>query len=131
MRRWSNKEALRLEPDMAVPLLGIAWLLATHPDPNQRDESKAVELAERAMELTELPGAWHFDVLAAAYAAEGRFEQALAAAEKALTLASEEHNNKLAGEISERLELYKGAKPYRESAQPQNTSISDSKDAQD
>jgi tetratricopeptide (TPR) repeat protein len=125
------KEAVRLEPDMAVPLFGIAWILAVHPDPKQQDASKAVELAERAMKLSELPCAWDYDVLAAAYAAEGRFEQAQAAAEKALVLATEEHNNQQVREIHERLELYKQAKSYRESAQPQNTSISDPKDAQD
>jgi tetratricopeptide (TPR) repeat protein len=119
------KEALHLEPDMAVPMFGIAWLLATHPDPEQRDASKAVDLAERAMGLTACPGAWHFDRLAATYAAEERFEQAQVVAEKALILASEEHNNKLAKEIRERLELYKQAIPYRESVQPQGTSVSD------
>ena len=125
------KEALHIEPDMVSPLWGIAWILATHPDPEQRDASKAVELAERAMGLTELPGAWHFDRLAATYAAEGRFEQAQAVAEKALVLASEEDNDELAKKIRERLELYKQAKPYRESLQTQGTSISDLKDAQD
>jgi tetratricopeptide (TPR) repeat protein len=125
------KEALHLEPDMVVPMLGIAWILATHPDPEQRDASKAVELAERAMGLTELPSAWYFDKLAATYAADGKFEQALVASEKALVLVSEEHNKQLANEIRERLELYKQAKPYRESVQPKNTSIYDPKDAQD
>ncbi len=125
------EQALRLEPDMAESLFGIAWLLATHPDPERRDASKAVELAERAMGLTELPVAWHFDRLAATYAAEGRFEQAQMTAEKALVLASEEGNDKLANNIRERLELYKYATPYRESLQPQGTSISDPKDAQD
>lgn len=125
------KEALRLEPDMAIPMFGIAWILATRPDPEQRDASKAVELAGRAMELTEYPGAWHYDRLAATYAAEGRFEQALAVAEKALILASEENNNQLAKDIRERLELYKHAKPYRESTKSQSTNISNANDTQD
>lgn len=125
------EEALNLEPDMVNPLFGIAWILATHPDPERRDASKAVELAERAMGLTELPRSWHFDKLAATYAAKGRFGQAQAVAEKALVLASEENNNQLANDISERLELYKQAKPYRESLQTQGSSISDPKDAQD
>jgi hypothetical protein len=123
------KEALHLEPDMVVPLFGTAWLLSTHPDPERRDASKAVDFAERAIGLTAYPSAWHFDRLAAAYAAEGRFLQAQEVAEKALVLTSEEHNNQLAKSIRERLELYKQAKPYRESVQPQDTSISDPNDA--
>ncbi|MEJ2704590.1 MAG: tetratricopeptide repeat protein, partial [Sedimentisphaerales bacterium] len=126
------EESLRIEPDFAPPIVGLAWVLATHPDPRRRDPSKALELAERAMALMERPGAWragcqnawHFDRLAAAYAAAGRFEQARRMAEKALALASKEHNEKLAGEIRKRLELYNQGMPYREPGQPASTSVS-------
>jgi thioredoxin-like negative regulator of GroEL len=80
------------------------------------------------MKLTKLPGAWQLDRLAAAYAANGNFEQAQKLAEKALVMASKKHNDKLAGKISERLELYKQAIPYREPIQPQKTAISDPQD---
>jgi thioredoxin-like negative regulator of GroEL len=69
--------------------------------------------------------------LAATYAAKGRFGQAQVVAEKAIVLASEEHNNQLVRKIRKRLELYKQTNPYRESLQPQVTSISDPKDVQD
>ena len=119
------EQALSLESDMAIPMFGIAWILAIHPDPQERDTSRAVEIAEQAMEMSEFPGAWNFDVLAAAYAAEGKFEQAQETAEKALLLANEEHNIQLASKISERLKLYKQNIPYRESVKTEDISISD------
>jgi hypothetical protein len=122
------EQALRLESDMTAPMFGIAWLLATNPDPNKRDASRAVKLAEHAMKLTKSPRAMQLDRLAAAYAANGNFEQAQEVAEKALAMASKKHFNELAGKISERLELYKQAIPYRESIQPQKTAISNPQD---
>ena len=46
------REALRLQPDTAGPLGGIARILVTHPDPARRDPAEALRLARRAVELT-------------------------------------------------------------------------------
>jgi hypothetical protein len=48
--------------------------------------------------------------LAAGYAAAGRFDQAVAAAQKALDLASAGKNNNLADQIRKKLELYRQKK---------------------
>ena len=92
------REALRLQPDWPAALRDFASLLATHPDVGVRDPDEAVRLATRAVELVEEraadPGfvmnerddALMLDTLAAAYAAAGRYEDAIRTAERAEAL---------------------------------------------
>jgi len=86
-------------------------ILATHPDPKARDANRAIELAERAAELTKHQSPEVLGTLAEAYAAAGRFDRAVTAAQAALALASAARNDKLANHLRERLELYRQAKP--------------------
>jgi spermidine synthase len=53
------------------------------------------------------------DTLAAAYAAAGRFAEAVAAAERAVPLAESGGQAELARRIQSRLELYRAGRPYR------------------
>jgi tetratricopeptide (TPR) repeat protein len=104
------QEAVRLRPEWPVALNDAAWILATfgaylHPE-------EAVRLAEKANDLTEDPNANMLDTLAAAYAAAGRFEQAVATARAALDRAAAEGDPLLEQEIAGRLELYRRGKPY-------------------
>ena len=94
------------QPDVPEPFAELAWLLATHPDPGARDPSDAVTLAEHAAALTnhEHPGI--LDVLAAAYAATGQLEQAVATAETALNLMPTDLDESISV-IRERLDSYK------------------------
>jgi len=105
-------EARRLEPQSPAPLNGMAWLLATHSDAAVRDEGEAVRLAQRAAELTEHQAPEILDTLAAAYAAVGQFDQAVATAQQAIALAADQVE--LADPIRQRLKLYEQHKPYRE-----------------
>jgi spermidine synthase len=104
------REAVRLRPDWPVALNDTAWILATFGAYLQPDE--AVRLAERANELTEDPDANMLDTLAAAYAAAGRFEQAVAAAQAALDRAAAGGDPLLEQEIAVRLESYRRGEPY-------------------
>jgi tetratricopeptide (TPR) repeat protein len=104
------QEAVRLRPDWPVALNDTAWILATFGAYLQPDE--AVRLAERANELTENPDANMLDTLAAAYAAAGRFEQAVAAAQAALDRAAAGDDPLLEQEIAVRLESYRRGEPY-------------------
>ncbi len=113
------QEAMRLKPDSPVALNGIAWVLAVHPEPALRDAGRAVELAERAAELTRYQNAHILDTLAAAYASAGQFDRAVTTAQAALELASAAQNDELANSIHKRLELYKQAKPYQEPVREQ------------
>jgi len=81
-----------------------------------RRPDEAIRLAERAAELTQYQNAVFLDTLAAAYAAAGRFDQAVKTAQGALALIPDVQTGELADGIRARVELYKQARPYREPA---------------
>jgi tetratricopeptide (TPR) repeat protein len=106
------EQALRLQPDFADAYNNLAWLLATHTPAEGGDAIRAVDLAQRACELTGDRRAGYLDTLAAAYAAAGRFREAVATAQKAVELARAAGRPKLAGEVEARLELYRSGRAY-------------------
>ena len=110
-------EALRLDPDSIEALNNLAWRLATCPDANIRNGTRAVQLAERACAITGSRQAIPLGTLATAYAEAGRFDDAIATAEKACTLASESGKPDLLKQIQELLELYRAHQPYHEAAE--------------
>jgi Flp pilus assembly protein TadD len=89
----------------------LAWFRATTRDATWRDGTEAVQLAERATTIASDDPSF-FDTLAAAYAAVGRFDDAVRTEEKAIALAAGRQN--LIGEFRPRLALYKDGKPYRD-----------------
>jgi len=105
-------EALKIKPDMVNALVGLAQVLAIHPNPALRDAALAVELAERAATLTNNQNATVLDTLAVTYAAAGRFDDAVKAGEAALNLAITDNDTQLATGIRKHLELFKERKPY-------------------
>jgi tetratricopeptide (TPR) repeat protein len=94
-------------------LNSLAWLLATCPDTRARDGKKAIEIAQKACELSHWKPWAYIDTLAAAYAETGDFDQAVKYQSQALKIAPPE--NELVQGAKQRLELYKQHKPYRES----------------
>ena len=117
---WSDlalaqfRKAVRLNPNAPNFLTRLAWFLATHPDPNIRNGSTAIRLAERASQLTGNQALEAIDTLAAAYASTGQFNRAVATAQEALRLASATGRQKITSRIRKRLELYRHGRPYRE-----------------
>jgi tetratricopeptide (TPR) repeat protein len=105
------ERCLELEPDGTANLSALAWVLATCPAEGIRDGSRAVELAQRACELTNWKDATMLDTLAAAYAESGQFDRASEWQGKAVSLAGEKETK----EYRERLDLYGSQKPYRDS----------------
>ncbi|MGD1087654.1 MAG: hypothetical protein ABR955_02880 [Verrucomicrobiota bacterium] len=110
-------EALRIKPDSILTMNNLAWLLATCPDANVRDGARAIQLAERACELTDHQVPMCIGTLAAAYAEAGRFDDAIATAQKACALAKKLGKQGLLQKNQELLELYHAHKPYRESVE--------------
>ena len=113
MGHW--EQALRIKPDYAEAENNLAWLLATLAPADGGDPVRAVTLAERACELTNNQVAGYLDTLAVAYAAAGRFNDAVAAAQKAIELAKAAGQSQLVEEIELHLELYRAGRPYRQS----------------
>jgi tetratricopeptide (TPR) repeat protein/mono/diheme cytochrome c family protein len=105
------RRALEVQPDAPEAHAELAWLLATHPDSKIQDAGEAVRLAERASRLTDRKDAAVLDVLAAAYAAAGRFDEAAATARAALALLPSQSER--AASIRHRLDLYTKGRPYR------------------
>ncbi|MBI3491285.1 MAG: tetratricopeptide repeat protein [Acidobacteria bacterium] len=103
------REVVRLQPQSVSGLANLAWVLATAAQPSQRDAAQAIDLAGRVVDLTSRRDARAFDVLAAAYAAAGRFDRAQEAAGAALRLIPAEP---LATEIRQRQGLYRQRRPY-------------------
>jgi protein O-mannosyl-transferase len=105
-------------PDTADALNNLAWTLATSDRAELRDAAGAVRSAERACELTHYRETIMVGTLAAAYAEAGRFDEAVATAQKACALATASGQTELLQRNQELLELYRARQPYREIATP-------------
>jgi Tfp pilus assembly protein PilF len=105
--------ALKEDPDFVPALVSLALLRATSNDAAHRNGLEAVELAERACQLTryEHPGA--VQSLAAAYAEAGRFPDAVSAAKHGIRVALASGNGAMADAIRQALELYQQDMPLR------------------
>jgi tetratricopeptide (TPR) repeat protein len=100
------REALRIQPDLPGALIDLAWILATSDRLDVRAPDEAVGLAERVAELTGHRNATVLDTLAAAYAAAGNVDRAIATAQAALELASASQDAELTDRIRQRLTFY-------------------------
>jgi tetratricopeptide (TPR) repeat protein len=106
--------ALRLQPDYPEALERLAWIAATDPRPEFRNGTEAVNMAQRACELTEHKQAQCLATLSAAYAEARRFPEAISAAEAAEKLAASANQREMAAKCSSLLETLKSGKPWRE-----------------
>jgi tetratricopeptide (TPR) repeat protein len=106
------RAALRLRPGWKQPANNLAWLLATHPDPELRDPQDAIRIAEPLRRDAGEPDPAVLDTLAAAYAAAGRFDAARRTAGAAIRLARDRGMDALSGEIDQRLALYREERPF-------------------
>ena len=110
----SFRRVLELEANHTGAMDNLAWLLATSPDEQLRDGSEAVRLAERVCNGNDFQNPATLDTLAAAQAANGQFEQAVATSRKALKLAESSGQSALADAIRRRLGLFLSSRPYHE-----------------
>ncbi len=103
---------IQLEPKFADAYDSLALILATSAEAKVRDGKRAVELAQRACELTEWRNPYYINTLAAAHAEAGDYARATELQEKALGLKAFSPAGESAAR--ERLELYRAGKPLRE-----------------
>ena len=107
------REALRIHPGLSHAANRLAWILATHPDPELRAGAEAVGLAERFCRPPDDSNPMFLDTLAAAYAEVGRFGPALDTAGRAAALAASTGQLELAAQIRQRMATYRERRPVR------------------
>jgi tetratricopeptide (TPR) repeat protein len=108
--------ATELKTDAVETLNNLAWILASTANENIRNGAEAVKLAQRACELTQSREPVLLGTLAAAYAAAGRFKEAVQTSEQARDNATSAGQNEVAEKNRQLLELYRVGKAYREDA---------------
>jgi tetratricopeptide (TPR) repeat protein len=113
------EQAVQLAPDSASSCEELARLLVSREGGAPADSARAVQLAERACQLTENRQPVCLDTLAAAYAAAHRFAEATATAKRALELIGAAGQTNLAAEIQGHLKLYRDGHP-REASSPEH-----------
>ena len=106
-------KALELAPKSIPTLTNLAWLLATSPDASLRNGLKAVEFAKQADRLVAGTNALVLRTLAAAYAENGEFANAIGAARSAIQLARMHNEDALTADLSQQITLYELGLPFR------------------
>ncbi len=106
------REAARLDPGSIAALNQAAWLLATYVEESLRDPAAALGFAERAAALTNHSDAAALDTLAAALAANGRFDEAVQTAERALGIAEKQGNRPKADALRCRIAGYREGRAH-------------------
>lgn len=104
------REAIRLNPEFGRAYFSAAWLMATCRDARYRNAEKAIEAANRAIELDGDKDYRYLDTLAAAYANAGQFDEAKQAALRAVSAAPEKYRSN----VEQRLKVYERDQAYRE-----------------
>ena len=105
--------ALLLQQDQPAALDGLAWILATDPNPAVRNGTEAVRMSERACELTGRKDPARLKTLAAAYAEAGQFPEAATAAQSARDLAAQVGRKELSDQCLPMIEQFNAGKAWR------------------
>ncbi len=106
-------KAARLNNRHVPALAGMAWIMSAAPDAKLRNGKVAVDAARRACGLTGDRDARCLDILAAAYAETGQFDQAVKAADKAIGLARRAGATPFAKRVEARRQTYQAKRPHR------------------
>jgi Flp pilus assembly protein TadD len=83
------EKVLVLDPNNVQNMNNLAWILSTCGQDSLRNGSKALALAQRALQMTGGGDAAVLRTLSAAFAETGRYDEAMAAASQALRLATD------------------------------------------
>ena len=105
------EKSVKLYPENPTALNNYSWFLSTTDQDAFRDGKKALDLALKAAQASNYEKAYILSTLAAAYAENGDFENALKYIQKALEINKDES---IAQSIKNEMESYKQNKPIRE-----------------
>jgi tetratricopeptide (TPR) repeat protein len=112
IRAW--EETLESDPDNLEAAYDLAWISATFPDDAIRDGTKAVRLAEHALQLSGEKDPRIYRLLAAAYAEDHQFDKAIETAQRGSELAVEQGNYAAANVLESNIDLYRRNIPLRD-----------------
>ena len=104
-------KAIELKPEYAHAYNHLAWVFATAPNAVFRNGNRAVELAERAVDLD-----WDghgLDALAASYAEVGRYAEAVGTQLQAIDVPKKDGDESSGASFEKHLERYRTNKPWR------------------
>ena len=119
-------KVVEADPSDYTSINNLAWILATSPIDSVRDGHRAVELAEKAGELTRHKRSFILSTLAAAYAEAGDFEKARQWSQTSVDVAktekgsTEEERKELLEHLQKEWECFKQDMPFRESLDDEN-----------
>ena len=108
------RAALNLQPDDVMTLSALAWIMATWPDAPVRNGREAIDLAQRASDLSRGTDLSALRALAAGRAEVGKFSESISIAERALKLAADQSNKPMADSLQADLKLYQQNAPVRD-----------------
>ena len=108
------KKLTGYEPNNVLYQRSRAWLLATCDDASVRDGPEAVKAALKAVAIED--DYQNEDVLAAAYAEAGQFDEAIASETKAIDMAK--RASQATSVLEARLALFQQHMPYHETPEP-------------
>lgn len=107
------EKALEIAPEDPHSRNNIAWVLATSSDSSFRDGARAINLAQEAVELSGGKEPNFFRTLAAAYAENNRFSEAISVAKQGYEIARAQNKAALAEKIRADVALYRNHTPLR------------------
>jgi tetratricopeptide (TPR) repeat protein len=105
-------QAMQFDTNHFVLINNLALSFATNPDPNLRNGKYAVRLATRACEMTGFQTNYCVGTLAAAYAEDSRYDDAVATAQLACSLTSAADQPELLQKYQALLELFRSHQRY-------------------
>jgi tetratricopeptide (TPR) repeat protein len=108
------EEAVQISPKSISALTNLAWLLATSSNNALRDGNRAVKLAGEANQLLGGTNTLVLRTLAAAYAENGEFANAIMTAQSAMQLARMHGETTVMADLDQQIALYQLGMPYRE-----------------
>ena len=117
------QKVLEIQPDNGNALSNLAWVLATASDDSLRDGSRAVQLAQQALQISGGRIPILFRTLAAAYAENHQFAEAIQTAQQGIELASRQGNVALAAELQSSIALYQENRPLRDPSLASKSSL--------
>ncbi len=109
------KACLQSDPEQPAILNSLAWIFATADDAAIRHPRQAIQYAIQACSLTGYQDPLYLDTLAAAYASDGRFADAIEIMADVLRLSPQDQYP----QYEQRLDLYKQQRAYTEPLLPE------------